>query len=131
MQTRSMSHSASIEEGLYGKHYHARSQNKDYPKRVPVSDEQVDWNTPFEDYTPQDYTAENVLKKSKDPFDVNQLSLDELKKRETHEKEGFKVDEKSHRPLNPRGRTGLAGRGKLYNWGKTDHFSDFIEQYCL
>jgi hypothetical protein len=45
-------------------HVHARGANKAYPSRQHVPDDKVAWKAPFPDYSPPDFTSDNVLKKS-------------------------------------------------------------------
>ena len=91
----------------------SRSNRSDYPNRFVVPDEFVDWNVAFKEYAPKEFTHPNVLKVSinPDPIDVKNVdfSVGGLYRI------GFEPN--LHFPFNPRGRTGLMGRGRLYRWG--------------
>jgi ADP-ribose pyrophosphatase len=103
-----------------GWHVKARLEKPpEYPDRFPVPDEKVLWETVFPDYEPPYYVSPVVLKNDAtinpagwaDPEDVTAATLPA---------ESFggplRFDE-SARPLNPIGRTGIAGRGLLGKWG--------------
>lgn len=91
-----------------------------YPKRIKVSDALVDWDADYPDYDPAYYVAPEVLENDRtrkpggwaDPEDVSAAG--------PFPRESFegplRFDEMG-RPLNPRGRTGIAGRGLLGKWG--------------
>jgi hypothetical protein len=78
-------------------------------------------NVAFKGYDPPDYTDPAVLEKSKegvadkvDPLEIREridarITFSTLSHRFQYASNG--------RPLNPQGRTGLQGRGKLYKWG--------------
>jgi len=59
----------------------------------------------------------NIQKRKKDPKEIQDLD-----KRFTYEPP-LSIDSKTGRPLNPRGRTGMSGRGTLWNWGP-NHAAD-------
>ena len=123
-------------------HVKARSQeNPGYPARVPVTDEAVRWTKSWPSYAPSTWTHEAVLNNSRDlptghkwadPPDAAAMRA-ELEQRITYSM----GDEKEHtfgecltfdglsRPVNPVGRTGLAGRGLLGKWG-SNHAADPI-----
>ncbi len=74
-----------------------KAHPKGYPERFAVPDDTRDWSIPFPGYDPPMYVAKTVL--------LN----DELKHAASSMPEEM--------PLNPMGRTGIKGRGLLYNWG--------------
>lgn len=90
----------------------------DYPQRQRISIDGAPWALRPESYDPPYYVSPNVLDNEAgpapnrwaDPEDISTLSR-ELKSRDVD-----KTDEEG-RPLNPRGRTGIAGRGALGLWG--------------
>jgi ADP-ribose pyrophosphatase len=115
-----------------GPHVKARTEApKDYPARAPVSDAQVDWSVQAPDYGPAAYTADVVVKndETKNPQGwADPATIAETKaRRELHSLEGpvqwgrtttYKENaETVELPLNPKGRTGLEGRGKLGRFG--------------
>ena len=111
-------------------HELARSGFPFYPARAPVSDDQVPWTTPFPSYAPPLFTAPHVLENDRamvrggwaDPADPAAISGEEWSGRTSYEGPlGFV----SNRPVNPRGRTGMAGRGYLGKWGP-NHAADPI-----
>ncbi|WP_225073801.1 NUDIX domain-containing protein [Desulfuromonas sp. CSMB_57] len=91
-----------------------------YPRRIKVSDDLLDWDTPYPDYEPPYFVAETVLANDvsinpagwADPEDIALVA--ELP-RESFE--GPLLFDAQGRPLNPRGRCGIAGRGLLGKWG--------------
>lgn len=125
-------------------HVKARSQdNPMYPPRVPVSDESCRWSEAWADYAPPTWTHDAVLKNARDMGPPSQGWADppelaalrsELQSRTTFASgngvpqpmgTALLWDEKVGAPLNPVGRTGLAGRGLLGKWG-ANHAADPI-----
>ncbi|KAM9843840.1 ADP-ribose pyrophosphatase, mitochondrial [Aulostomus maculatus] len=111
---------------------HVKSRCPEYPggkvKRLPVSDAQVAWSVKWPQYHPVSHTDPSVAKKPAwaDP-DISSFSpkfntVDGSVDRTSFE--GNYVVENG-KPLNPRGRTGLAGRGLLGRWGP-NHAADPI-----
>ena len=135
-------------------HVVARSQDsRAYPERCAVRDEQVPWTYPWPDYRPTRHTDKVVLENDidrkrngeggfgwADPADVQSVGS-ELRFRRTYWKSGgfgrtsgktydllqevVEFDRNTKAPLNPRGRTGMAGRGLLGKWGP-NHAADPI-----
>lgn len=111
---------------------HIKSRCPQYPgseiQRFSVPDDKVDWRRDWSQYTPVSYTAPSVAKKPAwaDPeigsFSPQFNSLDGSVDRRSHEGD-FSVEQ--GKPLNPRGRTGLTGRGLLGRWGP-NHAADPI-----
>lgn len=102
-------------------HVKARSERGGgYPQRFPVPDHLVDWDTPYPGYAPPYHVAAVVLENDvtvnpggwADPEDLSLLG--ELPGRSLA---GTVRRDEAGRPLNPGGRTGLAGRGLLGKWG--------------
>ncbi|XP_035254081.1 ADP-ribose pyrophosphatase, mitochondrial isoform X1 [Anguilla anguilla] len=111
---------------------HVKARCPLYPgsdtRRFPVPDDKVKWETTWTDYKPVNYTAPSVLKNPPwaDP-DIGSFSpkfnaVDGSVDRTSHVGT-YKVEQ--GRPLNPCGRTGLAGRGLLGRWGP-NHAADPI-----
>lgn len=113
-------------------HHKCRNTAEPYAKsdvhRIKVPDEKVDWNVEWKDYSPPDYTSPSLKGK---PYADGEIEKGKFK---WNEMDG-KVDRRSHhghykvaddhRPLNPRGRTGLKGHGVLGKWGP-NHAADCI-----
>ena len=114
-------------------HVHRESLGQDwrqYPLRFPVPLSRVTWSKPLKNYAPAEFTEPGIQKNSRDtpgggtwadPMDVNYVDPEtgakfatELCARKTFE--GPIVMEDG-RPRNPRGRTGLRGRGLCPKWG--------------
>ena len=116
-------------------HAQARSVNNALyrSKRVPVDDEHVAWDVAWPDYAPSDFTAPVVLENARDLSTGNQwadpadgLALrEELEGRRTFENGGRVPFGDNGLPRNPRGRTGMLGRGLLGQWGP-NHAADPI-----
>ena len=86
-----------------------------YPDRYRVFIDEAPWVTDCEHYNPPYYVDEEVLKNNYKEVSggwAEPESVDGLE----HLKEYPKLDTKG-RPLNPRGRTGIEGRGALGLWG--------------
>ena len=127
-----------------GVHINARSETVPAyeGRRFPVPDEAVPWSVPMPGYAPQHWTADSVKKNARgletghgwaDPDEVGELR-EELSARTTFATEGGEPramgdavswDAATSAPLNPSGRTGLAGRGLLGKWG-ANHAADPI-----
>jgi len=92
---------------------------KDGPERFAVPDEYVSWYKEWPDYDPKYFVHPEVLAQDRtkvsggwaDPEDLDQCKLQES----TYEGQ-MKLDSKGY-PLNPKGRTGMKGRGVLGKWG--------------
>jgi len=92
----------------------------EYPERFPVPDQSVGWETACSDYAPTYYVSPVVLKNdsSRNPAgwaDPEDVSLVAEIPRESFS--GALRHDTLERPLNPAGRTGIAGRGLLGKWG--------------
>ena len=113
-------------------HTKARNEPPDYivagAKRFgPIPDELVPWTVPFDGYRPIEFThddvKQNALKPAHDParwaedLDVHAIADLRTRSREGSYEGSFELDPGSGRPLNPRGRTGICGRGLLGRWG--------------
>lgn len=91
-------------------------------QRTPVPDEKVSWDVEWADYNPTEYTAPEVEKKpvwadNPDPKTIKKFNALDGKVDRTSLTGTYQVDEKTNRPKNPQGRTGLSGRGLLGHWG--------------
>jgi len=92
-----------------------------YPARFPVPDDKVSWDVEFPDYKPPYSVAPVVLENDKkknpngwaDPEDIAVVQ----RERVFHSYEGVVKFDAQGRPKNPRGRTGIEGRGLLGKWG--------------
>ena len=102
------------------------SVDKEAPPRCPVSDEQVSWETKFPGYAPLDHTTKKIFELSSknsyaDPEDASATEVncfDEKKQVDRKSYEGImSLEPDTKRPINPRGRTGMRGRGRLGRWG--------------
>lgn len=90
----------------------------DYPDRYIVPDDMVDWGIGYPGYSPKYYDSARVIAEDRtkvrggyaDPADISLVKLPE----DSYE---GPVRYKDGAPLNPKGRTGLAGRGALGKWG--------------
>jgi ADP-ribose pyrophosphatase len=99
----------------YQLHKKSRTEkHSSYPERFFVPDDKVSWHTEFPAYEPVEFNAPVVLDKNTvwaDPHDIHQV------KRLLTSHEGKVQLNFKGLPLNPFGRTGLAGRGVLGKWG--------------
>ncbi|XP_059485329.1 ADP-ribose pyrophosphatase, mitochondrial [Neocloeon triangulifer] len=106
--------------------FYPRTENK--VRRLQVPDDKVSWDAAFPDYRPTNFTSEHVLKgpvwADKDDLTTGNYKwncLDNNVDRRSHLGE-YNLDSQG-RPLNPRGRTGISGRGCLGRWGP-NHAAD-------
>lgn len=111
-------------------HVNARSQHPMYPQRVVVTDENVMWHKQWKDYSPISYTSSQVFQNDRtkvtngwaDPPDFKSMQ-DEYDRSRSYE--DVQLLSKDGLPLNPKGRTGMIGRGLLGKWG-SNHAADPI-----
>ncbi|XP_030829332.1 transient receptor potential cation channel subfamily M member-like 2 isoform X2 [Strongylocentrotus purpuratus] len=119
---------------------HKKSRASPYPgtamRRFPVPDDKVPWETAFPLYTPVRYTHRSV-EKGPHWADIDLMSMPESSRPVllyNQMDEQCKYNRRSHMkayqikdglPLNPKGRTGLSGRGLLGRWGP-NHAADPI-----
>lgn len=97
-----------------------REKPSEYPERYSVPDKQVPWDIEYPDYCPPYYVSPIVLANdcSKNPngwADPEDITLLPMTPSESFE--GILTHDKVGRPLNPKGRTGIIGRGLLGKWG--------------
>jgi ADP-ribose pyrophosphatase len=101
---------------------------KDYPKRFEIPEDLKDWDKKFPTYNPSDYEIEEFSSKTPpvwaDPEDYKEV---DFTKRYSHEGD-IKFD-KEGKPLNPKGRMGILGRGKLGKWGPNHAVDPMITKF--
>jgi len=120
-----MSHSIiNSDTGARPNHTKARTERPaDYPMRATVPDNRVSWEVSFPTYAPPYYTSQVVMAhdSSADPTNPKLWADPESINLVAHKFVSFegevKFDQQSGLPLNPRGRTGVSGRGELGLWG--------------
>jgi ADP-ribose pyrophosphatase len=122
-------------KGFKSIHVKARSQHPAYPVRAEVEDKDVAWEKSAPQYEAVEFTHKVVFANDStkergngnngwaDPPDPANPAID-WSKRESYEgpMQFFPED---HAPINPRGRTGMHGRGLLGKWGP-NHAADPI-----
>ena len=113
-------------------HTQARAEtNSHYKgKRVPVADKLVPWSKEATSYLPDEFTDDSVLTKGvaegwADPPTPQQVT--DLMERKSYEAP-IRFDD-AGMPLNPRGRTGLRGRGLLGRWGPNHAADPIVTRY--
>ncbi|NVN91401.1 MAG: NUDIX domain-containing protein [Desulfuromonadales bacterium] len=92
----------------------------EYPERFPVPDDLVGWEIPYAGYAPPYYVSPVVLQNdsSRNPAgwaDPEGVAL--VAELPAESFSGVIRFDSAGRPLNPAGRTGIAGRGLLGKWG--------------
>jgi len=103
-------------------HVKARVERPDsYPVRTAVPERCVSWSVPLADYLPTEFTSPHVIAKDRTQDPTNPSlwadpSDPALVRAGMESFEGQLLFE-GDRPLNPRGRTGISGRGELGCWG--------------
>jgi NUDIX domain len=87
--------------------------------RANVPDNCVSWTTAFASYNPPEFTEASILAQKVSVMDgPDPKCIDGLSARLTYETDGkIQISAESGAPINPRGRTGLRGRGILWLWG--------------
>lgn len=80
---------------------------------------------PKRDYTPCEFTHDVVNGAAWADHDFAEEMVEDLKRHRLTYEGPIEFDKASGRPLNPRGRTGLTGRGSLGRWGP-NHAIDVI-----
>lgn len=100
-------------------HTKARGPHPGYPARTVVGDKQVKWSESFVSYKPANFTHATVRAGPAwaDKLNVNvssRVTFSRARRGMTLRKAGFMHKNK---PRNPRGRTGMTGRGLLGKWG--------------
>ena len=119
---------------LEAAHSKARGPHPQYPARGNVPDEYVNWRIPFEGYTPTAYTAQvvkdnDVTVKPGGWADPELVPPFEWNTGGRVSYEGGYAFDAGARPLNPRGRTGMKGRGLLGKWGPNHAADPIVTRY--
>ena len=117
-------------------HTKARGPHPSYPARVHVPDECVDWQKDAT-YKPINFTHSNVTEAigkwaDKEWTSMNQAEKASIMKRITHwngKKQSLKHILYKGRPRNPRGRTGMKGRGLLGKHGPNHAADPIVTRY--
>ena len=131
--------------------FHSKCLNGKYSTekidRFPVPDHLVGWEVPFEDYKPIEYTTSKILGTDNLEGNIpayadnegditlynfngldNVMGKFDVKKgllNRTSFEGSYQFDKTTHRPINPHGRTGITGRGRLGRFGP-NHAADPI-----
>lgn len=90
-----------------------------YPQRFKLRENEIEWNQECKNYNPINFTAQIVLDQyslNKDKGWADPENASEVARKITSYVGEVKFDT-NQRPLNPKGRTGLTGRGLLGKWG--------------
>ena len=99
--------------------------------RFPVPDIKLKWQTKFDDYSPTFYDnpRDNLFNEPADPYLVSYFNENvEGVNRQSNTAEYAVIDGK---PLNPKGRTGLEGRGELERWGPNHITISLISRWAM
>jgi ADP-ribose pyrophosphatase len=133
---RDKRHLRQLMGGTPGAHFKCLTSHPQLPRRAAVPEAKIDWAVDWPTYQPTAYEAEIVLSNNRDkvpqedkpkkgwadPPDFAQLR-EELLARTSFE--GRIKLGSDGAPVNPRGRTGMKGRGLLGKWGP-NHAADPI-----
>ena len=97
-----------------------------------MSDEQVPWRFAWADYNPEEFTDDSVFDQGvaqgwADPPAPQRVS--DLMQRKSYEGEMADFLDEVGVPRNPRGRTGLRGRGLLGKWGPNHAADPIVTRY--
>ena len=137
-----------LKAGAVKQHMRARGPHPQYPPRGDVPDAKVPWETPWKEYEEKvrvPHTAPSVaptdgekpdwadadLPFEADEYEARSLPFGDDFVAELSSRVSFEVSmaeitlDEFKRPLNPRGRTGIEGRGLLGRWGPS-HAADAI-----
>jgi ADP-ribose pyrophosphatase len=103
------------------RHVKARGEKPpEYPERFPVPDTLVSWKIDYPGYNPPYYVSPVVLKNDCTENPAGWADPEDMSKMGETPVESFAgrlMFEANGAPLNPAGRTGIAGRGLLGKWG--------------
>lgn len=103
-------------------HLRIRSERPpSYPERLRISIDEAPWSFDCPDYAPPYHVDPLVVAADggwADPEDISRLGDTLQGRTEKRDDQG--------RPLNPRGRTGIAGRGLLGRWGPNRALAAFV-----
>ncbi len=98
----------------YHSNYRSRcTKHTSYPTRTEVPDNEISWTVPLNNYDPVLFNAEKIL----DPSTSWAEKQDDYRQKQYRSHTGEILTDKHGFPLNPFGRTGIAGRGILGKWG--------------
>ena len=103
------------------------------PKRYHVEPALIPWTVMFPSYRPPYYVSSKVLNaeaKGADPEVLAKVAMSANPLSGRHSYECNLMFSSGGMPMNPRGRTGMRGRGSLFNWGP-NHASDPVIVRCL
>lgn len=115
-------------------HINCRSNDKDASKsymhvlsRAYVPDDKVKWNINFDEYSAPNFTTPVVLNSPEWADSVNPWNIFNWNKVTEVDRTSYMgvYDVVHGRPINPVGRTGIKGRGRLGKWGP-NHAADPI-----
>ncbi|KAL5255510.1 hypothetical protein ACHWQZ_G010918 [Mnemiopsis leidyi] len=122
---------------------HMDSRKSPYPnsdiERFEIPDNKVSWLVRYPEYAPVNYTAPEIADMTSDLVDPGEITLKtniQFNKVNfsTVNNKGWTIDRTSHHgvynvvdgiPQNPKGRTGIIGRGCLKRWGP-NHAADTV-----
>ena len=102
-------------------HFKSRTEKGvGYPDRFPVPDNKVRWDSEFPEYQPPYHVDQIVISNDESksekgwahPEDIADVDSNSIQSYEPH----IQFDDEGY-PRNPRGRTGITGRGLLGKWG--------------
>lgn len=111
---------------------HSKARTSPYQggtERFLVPDDKIPFSVRFKPYAPVEYTAPFVLKCPPwaDKPDVSEVEFNILDVKARIDRCSFEgdyaIDRRNNRPINPRGRTGMTGRGLLGRFGP-NHAAD-------
>ncbi|KAI0980160.1 hypothetical protein GJ496_009292 [Pomphorhynchus laevis] len=106
-------------------------------QRTFVPDNLVLWSIPWPYYSPVEFTDERILSKVNKPYWADDESVTHIKfncidnglNRRSYDGI-YSMDTVTGRPINPKGRTGISGRGLLGHWGP-NHAADSLVYHML
>ncbi|MFT5436541.1 MAG: hypothetical protein ACI840_001189 [Ulvibacter sp.] len=100
-------------------HLQIRSERpNDYPERQRIQIDLANWRVDAKNYNPPYYVSPEILNKSSDSAFEKLFDSEDQWQFDDFIDWGTKYQrDQDGKPLNPRGRTGIAGRGSLWFWG--------------
>lgn len=108
-------------QGLHQKCRDNSCRPIDYPERILVPDDKVNWFAKWDEYDPQYCTLSiNIARIIGNDFTPLDTTHDASARKIVLARKSTDLNilfDHNNRPLNPFGRTGLCGRGRFYNWG--------------
>jgi ADP-ribose pyrophosphatase len=106
---------------LVGDDYHLKIRSErpeSYPERFRIQLDSANWEVECPEYSPPYYVAKEILDANKSDFEQGIMDSEKFWEHRKFYDWGLGfIRNQEQKPLNPKGRTGIEGRGALWLWG--------------